>query len=197
MGKEKSTIRHRIRQIQQQKREKFNPVADEHELSKAIRRVADEIYRDYRGEKATLICVDHGGKPFFNLLYDNLSNRKDITLYFGHVKTTSRVDGKQIDIKVGYEAIPPLHDMHVIIVDDILDSGYTLDFLQKRYSKAKSVETAVLIEKKLKHQYEINPKYIGLKLFERKGVWITGFGMDFKNKYRKIRRLFEVPKGHK
>ena len=88
-----------------------------------------------------------------------------------------------------------LANHHVLIVEDILDTGYTLDYLVRNITArgVKSVNTTVLLEKPDRHVVPVDLKYVGFTIPD---VWVVGYGLDYAEKYRTLPYIAEmkVPK---
>lgn len=84
---------------------------------------------------------------------------------------------------------------HVLIVEDILDSGHTLDYLIRTFHARKpvSVKTAVLLDKPARHIVPVTIDYLG---FEIPDVWVVGYGLDFAEQHRTLPYIAEMyPQG--
>ena len=82
--------------------------------------------------------------------------------------------------------MPPFENENVLIVEDIIDTGLTLDFLKKflkHNCRAKSVNLAVLFDKKCARKYDITPEF---SAFEIDDKFIVGFGLDYCGLYRNL-----------
>ena len=83
----------------------------------------------------------------------------------------------------------------MLIVEDILDTGYTLDYLVRNITArgVKSVNTTVLLEKPDRHVVPVDLKYVGFTIPD---VWVVGYGLDYAEKYRTLPYIAEmkVPK---
>ncbi len=79
----------------------------------------------------------------------------------------------------------------VLIIEDILDSGYTLDYLYRTFNSRKpnSIKTAVLLDKPNRRKVDVKIDYIG---FEIPDVWVVGYGLDYKEKYRTLPYIAEM-----
>ena len=84
-----------------------------------------------------------------------------------------------------------LADHHVLIVEDILDSGNTLSYLIKTFKSrgVKSIETAVFLDKPERHEVDVPVEYVG---FEIPDVWVVGYGLDYKEQYRTLPYIAEM-----
>ena len=81
---------------------------------------------------------------------------------------------------------------HVLIVEDILDSGYTLDFLVRTFAQRHplSVRTAVLLDKPARHVVPVKIDYLGFTIPD---VWVVGYGLDYNERHRTLPFLAEMP----
>jgi len=84
-----------------------------------------------------------------------------------------------------------LADKHVLIVEDILDSGYTLDYLKRNFETRQpaSLTTAALVSKPDRLAVDIKLDYLG---FEIPDIWVVGYGLDFSEKHRSLPYIAEM-----
>ena len=84
-----------------------------------------------------------------------------------------------------------LENHHVLIVEDILDTGYTLDYLVRNFKArgTKSVNTTVLLEKPDRHVVHVDLKYVGFTIPD---VWVVGYGLDYGEQYRTLPYIAEM-----
>ncbi len=171
------------------------------QLSKSIQEMAKKIAEDYKDKPLGLVCVEYGGREFYNLLVDNL-NSLGITKFFqGAVKMergATRVSNDRLEPKFHFESgiicdKNKLKNVHLLIVDDQISSGATFDFLKERYSDALSVELATLIVKSQAQKRLDDIKYYSYYI--KSGTdRCVGFGMDYREKYRELRYVTSVKK---
>jgi hypoxanthine phosphoribosyltransferase len=85
----------------------------------------------------------------------------------------------------------PVRDRHVLVVEDIVDSGITLSWLLEKLKELqpKSVRTCVLINKLERRQVEVSLDYVCLPLARG---FVVGYGLDFSEKHRNLPGIFEV-----
>jgi hypoxanthine phosphoribosyltransferase len=83
---------------------------------------------------------------------------------------------------------------HVLIVDDIYDTGRTLNAVKKLVEpfEIKSVDFCVMVERKIEHSFDINPRFIGFKLDTKD--FLVGCGLDFRGDYRNIPYIASIKK---
>jgi hypoxanthine phosphoribosyltransferase len=102
---------------------------------------------------------------------------------------------KSGDVRILMDTREPVSDKHVLIVEDIFDTGNTLNFLHHTLGEHKpaSLQTCVLIQKKVKHPIQLQKPldYLG---FEIPDVWVVGYGLDYDNQYRTLPYIAEMVK---
>lgn len=84
-----------------------------------------------------------------------------------------------------------MEDKHVLIIEDILDSGYTLDYLIRNFKARKpaSVKTLVLLDKPDRHTVPVEIDYQGFTIPD---VWVVGYGLDYNERYRTLPYIAEM-----
>jgi hypoxanthine phosphoribosyltransferase len=104
---------------------------------------------------------------------------------YGRGATASGVVRMVMDLKTNIEG------RHVLIVEDIVDSGYTLDYLLRNLSTRNpaTVKSCVLLSKPQRRQVEVEIDYLG---FEIPDVWVVGYGLDFADSFRTLPYIAEL-----
>ena len=155
----------------------------EEEILSAAKRLALEIDRDYAGEEILFVGLLKGSVQFMADLLKNVQTKCKVDFmcvssYGNGTKSTGRVN----IIKDLSEAID---DMNVVIVEDIIDSGNTLNFIGKYFAakNAKSVKICTLLNKPSRREVEIEVDYAG---FEVPDEFVVGYGLDYQEYYRNL-----------
>ena len=161
---------------------------DEAAVETALQRMADEINRDMAGSDALIICVMNGGLVAAGLLLPRLEF--PLRLDYMHAsRYRERTSGDDLHWKV--DPSQPLAGRDLLIIDDILDEGFTLDAIIRHCARQSpaSVRSAVLVQKA--HERGVNPPvdYIGLTVPDR---YVFGYGMDYKGYWRNARGIYAV-----
>ncbi len=153
------------------------------EIQKKVKEIGKKITEEYKGKKLVIVGVLKGAIIFFADLirYIELPIEVDfinVKSYFGGIKSTGKVvlyRDIQIDIQ----------NKNVIIVDDIYDTGYTLDFIKTLLEKRNplSVKICTLLYKERKHEKEIDIDYT---LFKIPDKFVVGYGLDYNELYRNL-----------
>lgn len=161
---------------------------DSSQVQQAIEKMAQDITGTIAKDNPIFIAVVNGAMIPVGHLLTKLS----FPLELDYIHAT-RYDGdiKGTDLKWVVEPRTSLENRTVVIVDDILDEGYTLDAIVKYcISKgASKVKTAVLVEKKHNRGININADYVGLKVADR---YVFGYGMDYKGYLRNANGIYAV-----
>lgn len=155
----------------------------EEELRARIKEIGKQISEDYRGKDLFLIGVLKGSVPFMA----DLMKEIDIpcTMDFMAVSSYGNSSKTSGVVRILKDLDFEIEDKHVLIVEDIVDSGVTLrylvDYLKGR--KPASIEIACLLNKPDRRTVEISTKYIG---FEVPDYFLVGYGLDYAEKYRNL-----------
>lgn len=150
-------------------------------LQKRVRELAALISRDYRGRKLVLIGILKGAFVFMSDLLREISIPVEVDFIqvssYGASKTSSGV------IKIKKDIDLPVVGKDVLIIEDILDYGYTMDYLLRflKAKKPKSVRVCALLDKTERREVQVPVAYRG---FEVPDKFIVGYGLDFAEKFR-------------
>ncbi|NLO46643.1 MAG: hypoxanthine phosphoribosyltransferase [Clostridiales bacterium] len=153
------------------------------EISAAVKRLAAQINRDYKDKNLLLVSVLKGAVVFLSDLMReiNISCSIDfmaVSSYGKHQESSGIVKiTKDLDINLtGYD---------VLLVEDILDSGNTLQYLTVLLESRKpaSLKVCTLLDKPERREALVVPDYIGLKV---PNSFIVGYGLDYYEKYRNL-----------
>ena len=150
----------------------------------AIRRTARRLAREYAGRTPVLVGILKGGVFFLVRLAQEL----DIPLEIEFVQASSyghafRSSGR---VRVGPATAFDPRGRHILLVDDILDTGRTLRRFHRAFERAgaASVKSVVLFDKPAARQVAYEADYPGMPVPD---VWLTGFGLDSRGLYRQCR----------
>ena len=156
----------------------------EDEIHEAAKRLAARIEKDYEGEDSiVLVGLLKGSVQFMADLLKNINMMCTIDFmcvssYGKGTKSTGRVN-------IIKDLSEPIDDKNVIIVEDIIDSGNTLNFIGKYFAakNAKSVRICTLLNKPSRREVEIDVDYIG---FDVPDEFVVGYGLDYQEYYRNL-----------
>lgn len=154
------------------------------EIQQRIRSMAAEIERDYpEGEEIHLVAVLKGGFMFMADLVRAMSTR--VTMDFMAVSSYGKGTKSSGQVRVLKDLDSSLEARHIIIVEDIVDTGLTLAYLQDilKARAPKTVRTACLLNKPSRRQVNVQVDYIGFTIEDH---FVVGYGLDYAEKYRNL-----------
>ena len=153
------------------------------EIQHAIRKMGETITRDYAGKEPVMIGILKGAVLF----YADLIREIDLPLKtefmaissYGSATKTSGV------VRILKDLDTELEGLNVLIVEDIIDSGLTLDWLQQNLVTrgAKSVKIATLLRKPDAAKVKVDVEYVG---FDIPNEFVVGYGLDYAEDYRHL-----------
>ena len=156
---------------------------DEPTIFQRLDQIAAQISKDYRDRELTVIAVLNGSLMFMSDLLRRIPlplklDCLSVASYHGKAETTGEVIFKQV-------APPDVAGRHILILDDILDSGHTLAAIREKLETAKprSVRVCVLLSKKKERARHVDADYVG---FEIEDEFVVGYGLDFMERYRNL-----------
>jgi hypoxanthine phosphoribosyltransferase len=149
-----------------------------------VTELAGEIEREYPdGDEIHLVCVLKGGFVFMADLIRAMAPR--VTVDFIAVSSYAKSTKSSGEVRLLKDLDTGLEGRHVIIVEDIVDTGLTLTYLQDilRARAPKSLRTACLLSKPSRRQVDVTVEYIGFTIEDK---FVVGYGLDFAEKYRNL-----------
>jgi hypoxanthine phosphoribosyltransferase len=152
-----------------------------------IRELGAEIERDHpAGEEIHLVGVLKGGFMFMADLIRTMSPR--VTLDFIAVSSYQRSTRSSGEVRLLKDLDSGLEGRHVVIVEDIVDTGLTLTYLQDilRARSPKTLRTACLLSKPSRRQVDVKVEYIGFTIEDK---FVVGYGLDYAEKYRNLANI--------
>ena len=158
-----------------------------------VRELAAEIERDYDAdEEIHLVCVLKGGFVFMSDLVRAMGPR--VTLDFIAVSSYAKSTKSSGEVRMLKDLDTGLEGRHVIIVEDIVDTGLTLIYLQDilRARSPKSLRTACLLSKPSRRLVDVVVEYVGFTIEDR---FVVGYGLDYAEKYRNLPYIAELDEG--
>jgi hypoxanthine phosphoribosyltransferase len=160
-------------------------------ISRRVRELAQEINRDYRGQDPVLVGVLKGAFIFLADLVRALEFPVEVDFVRLRSYGSGTLPSGEIHITKDVEL--PLKDRHVLIVEDIVDLGFTLEFLRQHLSAhhPRSLKICCLIDKKERRQVEVPLDYVGFTV--EKG-FLVGYGLDCGEKNRTLPEVFVLEK---
>lgn len=164
--------------------ENLNVLIKEEEIKEKIEELANTISNDYKNEEIILVCVLKGAVYFATDLSRKIKNN-NVILDF--IKVSSYGSGTETSGKVDFQLdlSQNIENKNVIIVEDIIDSGITLNYLYDYFmnKNPKSLKICTLLDKTERRVKNVKVDYIG---FEIENKFVVGYGLDYDEKYRNL-----------
>jgi hypoxanthine phosphoribosyltransferase len=152
-------------------------------IHKRLDEIAAQITSDYSDRELTVIAILTGTLMFMSDLLRRIPlplklDCLTVSSYRGKTQTTGEVIFKQL-------AVPDVAGRDVLILDDLLDTGYTLAAVRKKLETAnpRSIRICVLLSKRKQRARELDADYIG---FEISDEFVVGYGLDYMERYRNL-----------
>lgn len=153
-------------------------------LQKRVAELGKEISRDYQGKELLLVCILRGGVMFLTDLMRNITvpHMIDFMAVSSYGVGARRSRGQS---RITLDINTDIHNMHVLLVEDIVDSGYTvravLELLSAR--QPKSLKICALLNKAERREVDIKIDYCGFVIPDK---FVFGYGLDADEYYRNL-----------
>jgi hypoxanthine phosphoribosyltransferase len=157
---------------------------DEETIQQRVQAVADQVSADYRDkEQIVLVGVLKGSFIFLADLARRLTVPHHVD--FVAVSSYGAQGASSGAVRLIMDTRAPITGQHVIVVEDIMDTGYTLDYLLRSFAARQpaSLKSCVLLSKPERRQVDVEVDYLG---FEIPNVWVVGYGLDFADRFRTL-----------
>lgn len=168
------------------KDKKFVPFIEKQPLEERIAEVGREISEDYRDKNPLFVVVLNGSFMFAAELMKSVTIPCEIT--FVRVSSYSKTESTgQLTEVLGLKE--PIHHRHVIIVEDIVDTGLTMNRLlfQLSTQRPESIQVATMLFKPLALKTPLSVKYCG---FEIENRFVVGYGLDYDGYGRNLSSVY-------
>ena len=153
------------------------------EIRERVREMGERVTEDYRGEQPLLVGILRGAVVVLSDLIRHVDLRCEIDFMevssYGTGTSTSGV------VRILKDLRENVTGRHILIVEDIVDTGLTLSYLRRSLlaRKPASLEMLALLSKPSRRQVDLEVKYVG---FEVPDVFVVGYGIDYAGSYRNL-----------
>lgn len=163
--------------------ESVRPLITQAAIQKKIRELGRQIRRDFPGEPLLLIGVLKGAVMFLSDLARQIPG--EVTFDFIAVSSYGKDSRSSGQVKLNKDLDSSIEGKCVIVVEDILDTGLTLQYLLRvlQQRRPKSLRVAVLLDKKERRLTEVHADYVG---FSIPNEFVVGYGLDYAERYRNL-----------
>jgi hypoxanthine phosphoribosyltransferase len=163
--------------------ERLYPLLDEDVIQQKVRELARKISGDYAGRTPLLVGVLKGAWVFMADLVRQISI--PVTCDFLGVSSYGASTETSGVVKIVVDLKQPVTGRDVLLIEDIVDSGLTLNFLIKnlKLRGPRSVRTCALLDKPARHRTNVKIDYLGFTVPDR---FLVGYGVDYAERYRNL-----------
>ena len=168
----------------------LRPLYDADTIAARVREMGAAIAAHYKGEPLVCVCVLKGAMPFFADLVRAIGG-EDVRLECVRISSSGNSDTSSGTVKLVQDVEGDIAGYHVLVVEDIVDSGRSMDFLfdHLKAKGARSVRLAALIDKHGRRDVDVTVDFAGFVLSD--GV-LVGYGLDYAERYRALPGVYEV-----
>jgi hypoxanthine phosphoribosyltransferase len=153
------------------------------QIGKRVRELGAQIERDYQGKELVLLGVLKGSYMFIS----DLARTIDLPLSIDFIGLSSYGEATESSgvVKITSDLSKPIENKHVLIVEDIVDTGLTMRYLLDNLStrRPSSVKLCTLLNKPARARTKIPIDYLGFQIEDR---FVVGYGLDAAEKYRNV-----------
>jgi hypoxanthine phosphoribosyltransferase len=159
-------------------------------IQQRVGELARQIAADYQGRPVTIVGVLTGCLMFLA----DLVRRLDLALRIDLIQATSYRGATTTpgELRIQPDLVPDVAGRHVLLLDDILDTGQTLAYLVNhlRALGAESIKVAVLLRKTGRQRIPLEPDYCGFDIPDK---FVVGYGLDFNDEHRHLPHIAVLP----
>ncbi|NWF76921.1 MAG: hypoxanthine phosphoribosyltransferase [Nitrospirae bacterium] len=158
------------------------PLFSESQIQIRVKELADRISKDYSGKDIIVIGILKGALMFFSDIIRRITIPITIDFIIASSYIKTQTSG---EVKVFYDVREEITNKDIILVDDIIDTGITLNKIRERVfsRRPKSIKICVLLNKKDRRLVDVPLDYVG---FDIPDEFVVGYGLDYENKFRNL-----------
>ena len=164
---------------------KILPLISREDVEKGIQQIADKIAEDYRGKDICLICVLKGAVFFMTELAKRIPEDIRVTMDFMSVSSYGSSTVSSGVVKIVKDLDESITGKHVIVVEDIVDTGNTLSYLLEMLKDRQpaSLRLCTLLDKPSRRTREVQVDYTAFSIPDK---FVVGYGLDYDQYYRNL-----------
>jgi hypoxanthine phosphoribosyltransferase len=153
------------------------------QIQKRIRELGEQISNDYPDGNLHLVCILKGACFFLTDLARAM--KRDVFVDFMGISTYGKGKTSSGEVRVTKDLDISLEGADVLIVEDIVDSGVTLNYLMHlmEQRRPRSIRIAALLDKPERRLRPVHASYVGFRIPDR---FVVGYGLDYAEKYRNL-----------
>lgn len=158
----------------------------EEEIAGKVRELAAGISEDYRGKSVLMVGIIKGAVIFLSDLIRYIE--VPVNIDFMAVSSYGKVSKSSGVVKILKDLDQSIENRHVIVVEDIVDTGLTLKYMLENLTTRKpaSLKTCTLLDKPSRRKVKVVPDYNGFTIPDK---FVVGYGLDYAENYRNLREI--------
>ena len=164
-------------------RNKIETLLSKEVIAKRVAELGAQITKDYAGQELVCVCILKGSILFFSDLVREL----DLSVEFDFIRASSYGNERSSsgDVKITKDLSGSINDKNVLVIEDIVDTGITLNFLLDLFKSRnpKSLKLCTLLQKPANKVKDVKIDYLG---FTIENHYVVGYGLDAAEKYRNL-----------
>lgn len=153
------------------------------EIARRTTEIAAEITRRHQGSELVMVCLLKGSLPFFV----DLAREVELPVRYDHIGVASYFDSTESsgEIELTADLTEPIQGRHVLLVEDIVDTGRTVHWVLERLRQREpaTLELATLLDKPSRRVVDVRIDYVGFTVPDE---FVVGYGLDFWQRYRNL-----------
>lgn len=158
------------------------PFLTTEQIQNKVAELAHKISQDYVGKEILAIGILKGSFMFYSDLVRAIQQpiTTDFIIASSYIKTNSTGE-----VKVHYDVREEIEGKHVLLIDDIIDTGISLNYIHERILQRnpESLRVCTFLNKKERRVVDVPLDYVG---FEIPNVYVVGYGLDYENQFRNL-----------
>lgn len=162
---------------------KHRVLITEQQIRQRVQELADSLNKQYHDQPLDVICVLKGSFIFVS----DLIRRLDVPVRVHFLQVSSYGVGSESSgtVSIHFSSAINLQEKDVLVIEDILDTGITLDYLLKHLQEKnpRSIKLCVLLDKPERRKIDITPDYMGFQIPDE---FVIGYGLDFQDLGRNL-----------
>lgn len=162
---------------------KLETLISEEELQKRVKELGEQITKDYENEEIIVLCILKGGVMFMTDLVKHIQ----IPMKMEFMVVSSYGDEYKSSgvVKILKDLDEPIEGKHILIVEDIIDSGRTLKYIKNilKERAPESIKICTLLDKAEQREATVDVEYAGFTIGDE---FVIGYGLDYRQYYRNI-----------
>ena len=166
------------------------PLFTREEIQRKVQEIGSRVSKDYADQELLVVGVLKGALFFMSDLLRSL--RISVRMDFIHCTSSSANGMSGNPVRMLCDMKEDIRDKHVLLIEDIIDSGVTIDYLKKMLLARgpASLKVCVLLDKDSRRKVPIEADYAGFRIPNK---YVVGYGLDFKERYRNLPYIAVLP----